>query len=79
MTCQGVITEKPRQHRDVRVAVGSRDGAVLLAQGRLPEPREPGDANPMRKSWSTALPQSHGAHQRQPIDIAHDRQCHIVR
>ena len=79
MTCQGVITEKPKQHGDVRADVGSRHGAVLAAQGRLPEQREPGDANPMRKSWSTALPKPHGAHRRQPVDVARDRQHHIGR
>ena len=55
MTRQIVITEKASQAKDVRVAVGSRYGTVLAAEGHLLDLCEPEDVNPAWKRWSTAL------------------------
>ena len=43
MPDQIVITEKARQAKDVRAAVGSRYGSILAAEGHLPDLLELGD------------------------------------
>ena len=61
MTDQIVITEKSSQAKDVRVAVGSRYGKVLPAEGHLLDLCKPEDVNPAWKRWSTELlkPEGH--------------------
>ena len=61
MTDQIVITEKLSQAKDVRVAVGSRYGKVLPAEGHLLDLCKPEDINPAWKRWSTELlkPEGH--------------------
>ena len=66
MTRQIVITEKASQAKDVRVAVGSRYGAVLAAEGHLLDLCEPEDVNPAWKRWSTALLKPDGLYGTKP-------------
>ena len=66
MKRQIVITEKASQAKDVRVAVGSRYGAVLAAEGHLLDLCEPEDVNPDWKRWSTALLKPDGLYGTKP-------------
>jgi DNA topoisomerase III len=55
MADQIVITEKTSQAKDVCVAVGSRYGAILPAEGHLLGLVEPEDVVPEWKRWSPVL------------------------
>src|SRR5215204_549463 len=55
MADQIVITGKTSQAKDVRVAVGSRYGDVLPAEGHLFDLLEPEDVVPAWKRWSPIL------------------------
>src|SRR6516162_11715474 len=52
MADQIVITEKSSQAKDVRVAVGSRYGEILPAEGHLLDLLEPEDVVPEWRRWS---------------------------
>ena len=66
MNDQIVITEKFSQAKDVRAAVGSRYGTVLAAEGHLLDLKEPEEANPAWKRWSTALLKPEGLYGTKP-------------
>jgi DNA topoisomerase III len=51
MADQIVITEKTRQAKDIRSAVGSRYGDILPAEGHVFDLLEPGDVAPAWKCW----------------------------
>jgi DNA topoisomerase-3 len=55
MADQIVITEKTSQAKDVRMAVGSRYGDILPAEGHLFDLLEPEDVVPAWKRWSPIL------------------------
>src|SRR5437899_8668313 len=66
MTDQIVITEKTSQAKDIRVAVGSRYGDVLPAEGHLLDLLEPEDVVPAWKRWSPILLRPDGLYDTRP-------------
>jgi DNA topoisomerase-3 len=66
MADQIVITEKSSQAKDVRVAVGSRYGAILAAEGHLFDLLEPEDVVPAWKRWSPILLRPEGLYGTRP-------------
>jgi DNA topoisomerase-3 len=66
MANQIVITEKSRQAKDLRAAVGSRYGEVLPAEGHLFDPLEPEDVVPAWKRWSPILLRPEGLYGTRP-------------
>jgi DNA topoisomerase-3 len=61
-----VITEKTSQAKDVRLAVGSRYGIVLPAEGHLFDLLEPEDVVPEWKHWSPILLRPEGLYGTRP-------------
>jgi DNA topoisomerase III len=68
MADQIVITEKTSQANDVRVAIGSRYGAVLAAEGHLFDLLEPEDVVPAWKRWSPILLRPEGLYGTRPAE-----------
>ena len=68
MAEQIVITEKSSQAKDVRVAVGSRYGDVLAAEGHLLDLLEPEDVVPAWKRWSPILLRPEGLYGTRPAE-----------
>ncbi len=66
MTDQIVITEKTSQAKDIRMAVGSRYGSILPAEGHLFDLLEPGDVVPDWKRWSSVLLRPDGLYGTKP-------------
>jgi DNA topoisomerase-3 len=66
MADQIVITEKSSQAKDVRVAVGSRYGEILAAEGHLLDLLEPEDVEPAWKRWSPILLRPEGLYGTRP-------------
>ena len=66
MPDQIVITEKARQAKDVRAAVGSRYGSILAAEGHLLDLLEPGDVVPAWKQWTPILLRPDGLYGTRP-------------
>jgi DNA topoisomerase-3 len=66
MAEQIVITEKTSQAKDVRVAVGSRYGTILPAEGHLIDLQEPEDVVPEWKRWSPILLRPEGLYGTRP-------------
>jgi DNA topoisomerase III len=66
MADQIVITEKSSQAKDVRVAVGSRYGEILAAEGHLFDLLEPEDVVPAWKRWSPTLLRPEGLYGTRP-------------
>jgi DNA topoisomerase/Toprim domain len=66
MADQIVITEKSNQAKDVRVAVGSRYGEILAAEGHLFDLLEPEDVVPAWKRWSPILLRPEGLYGTRP-------------
>ncbi|MBK9467495.1 MAG: DNA topoisomerase III [Gammaproteobacteria bacterium] len=66
MADQIVITEKSSQAKDVRIAVGSRYGDILSAEGHLFELLEPEDVVPAWKRWSPILLRPEGLYGTRP-------------
>src|SRR6202035_1291572 len=50
-----IITEKARQGRDLRAALGARFGQILPAEGHLLRLAEPEEVNPAWKNWSCVV------------------------
>lgn len=65
---QIVITEKTSQAKDVRVAIGSRYGDVLPAEGHLFDLLEPEDVVPAWKRWSPILLRPEGLYGTRPAE-----------
>ena len=63
-----VITEKSSQAKDVRIAVGSRYGDVLAAEGHLLDLLEPEDVVPAWKRWSPILLRPEGLYGTRPAE-----------
>jgi DNA topoisomerase-3 len=68
MADQIVITEKSSQAKDVRVAVGSRYGEILAAEGHLFDLLEPEDVVPAWKRWSPILLRPEGLYGTRPAE-----------
>jgi DNA topoisomerase-3 len=68
MADQIVITEKSSQAKDVRVAVGSRYGEILAAEGHLFDLLEPEDVMPAWKRWSPILLRPEGLYGTRPAE-----------
>ena len=68
MADQIVITEKTSQAKDVRVAVGSRYGDILPAEGHLFDLLEPEDVVPAWKRWSPILLRPEGLYGTRPAE-----------
>ena len=68
MADQIVITEKTSQAKDVRVAVGSRYGDILPAEGHLLDLLEPEDVVPAWKRWSPILLRPEGLYGTRPAE-----------
>ena len=68
MADQIVITEKSSQAKDVRVAVGSRYGDILAAEGHLLDLLEPEDVVPAWKRWSPILLRPEGLYGTRPAE-----------
>jgi DNA topoisomerase-3 len=68
MADQIVITEKSSQAKDVRVAVGSRYGEILAAEGHLFDLLEPEDVVPAWKRWSPILLRPEGLYGARPAE-----------
>jgi DNA topoisomerase III len=68
MADQIVITEKSSQAKDVRVAVGSRYGEILAAEGHLLDLLEPEDVVPAWKRWSPILLRPEGLYGTRPAE-----------
>src|SRR5580658_1386350 len=68
MADQIVITEKSSQAKDVRLAVGSRYGDILAAEGHLLDLLEPEDVVPAWKRWSTILLRPEGLYGTRPAE-----------
>ena len=68
MADQIVITEKSSQAKDVRVAVGSRYGEILAAEGHLFDLLEPEDVLPAWKRWSPILLRPEGLYGTRPAE-----------
>jgi DNA topoisomerase-3 len=68
MADQIVITEKSSQAKDVRVAVGSRYGEILAAEGHLFDLLEPGHVVPAWKRWSPILLRPEGLYGTRPAE-----------
>src|SRR6516225_6009691 len=66
MAEQIVITEKSSQAKDVRVAVASRYGDVLAAEGHLLDLLEPEDVVPAWRRWSPILLRPEGLYGTRP-------------
>src|SRR5262245_553796 len=66
MADQIVITEKTRQGKGVRAAVGSRYGDILPAEGHLLDLLEPEDVVPAWKRWSPILLRPEGLYGTRP-------------
>jgi DNA topoisomerase-3 len=59
---------KSSQAKDVRVAVGSRDGEILLAEGHLLDLLEPEDVVPEWRRWSPILLRPEGLYGTRPAE-----------
>jgi DNA topoisomerase-3 len=68
MADQIVITEKSSQAKDVRIAVGSRYGEILAAEGHLFDLLEPEDVVPAWKRWSPILLRPEGLYGTRPAE-----------
>src|SRR5215204_3998296 len=68
MADQIVITGKTSQAKDVRVAVGSRYGDILPAEGHLFDLLEPEDVVPAWKRWSPILLRPEGLYGTRPAE-----------
>src|SRR5580658_5346824 len=68
MADQIVITEKSSQAKDVRLAVGSRYGDILAAEGHLLDLLEPEDVVPAWKRWSPILLRPEGLYGTRPAE-----------
>src|SRR6267378_4496190 len=68
MADQIVITEKTSQAKDIRVAVGSRYGDILPAEGHLFDLLEPEDVVPAWKRWSPILLRPEGLYGTRPAE-----------
>jgi hypothetical protein len=68
MADQIVITEKSSQAKDVRVAVGSRYGEILAAEGHLFDLLEPEDVVPAWKRWTPILLRPEGLYGTRPAE-----------
>ncbi len=65
---QIVITEKTSQAKDVRIAVGSRYGDILPAEGHLLDLLEPEEVEPAWKHWSPILLRPEGLYGTRPAE-----------